>query len=85
MIPYRHGNDGRLAVGMDDDAQTVGKREALIRNVHCRHEAGKRRGCGHGGRALGKRLRHRCQGERGQADEQGQSAGQGRKDHAAAF
>src|SRR3546814_6555010 len=66
-IPYRHRDDRRLAILVDDDAQAVVEREGFVRNIDRFDELGGRRGR----RSLGQR---RTSGdERGR---QGKSGGE---------
>ncbi len=48
VVPYRYGDDRRLAVGVDDDAQPVGQGELLVGNIDLLHEFGDGRGLGGG-------------------------------------
>src|SRR3546814_7317903 len=50
-IPYRHRDDRRLAILVDDDAQAVVEREGFVRNIDRFDELGGRRGR----RSLGQR------------------------------
>jgi hypothetical protein len=70
MIPDRYRDDRRLAVGGDDDAQPVGQRELLVRNIDHLDEIGDR--CG---------LR-RGHGERGSGQQNGSEGAEKRTDHA---
>src|SRR3546814_20443581 len=65
IVPHRHRDDRRLAIGVNDDAQTVGKRELLIGDIDFGNEVGDGGG-GIGGRG-GLRGGARC-GDGGQRE-----------------
>jgi hypothetical protein len=71
VVPDRDGDDRRLVILMDVDAQAVGQREALVGDVDLADERGERRGRG-GGRGRsggGGRDHQRCRGDGGQQRE----------------